>query len=369
MKKETSQLDRIEKWVRPEIRALSAYHVPDPGDMVKLDAMENPYQWPEDLVDKWLEIIRNVELNRYPDPGARVLKEHLRDAMEVPAESEILLGNGSDELIQMIMMAMAGKDAVGKHHSVLSVEPGFVMYKMIAIFMDMPYIGVPLNEDFSLDETALLNKINETQPAVIFLAYPNNPTSNLFDEQSIRNIIEAAPGVVVVDEAYHAFAEKSFMPMLKEYENLLVMRTVSKMGLAGLRLGLLAGNAEWLNEFDKVRLPYNINILTQASAEFAIKNRDVLDKQTQQICKDRESLFNQLSKIQSITVYPSQANFILVRVNDDQADTIFASLKQQGILIKNLNPVGGLLKDCLRITVGTEKENKAMLTALANALN
>lgn len=361
--------EKVKNFVRPEIRALSAYHVPDASDTIKLDAMENPYQWPDELVEQWLSVIRDVELNRYPDPGARVLKQHLRDAMDVPDESEILLGNGSDELIQMIMMALAGKNETGKNHSVLSVEPGFVMYKMIATFMDMPYIGVPLKEDFSLDEAAILANINEQQPAVIFLAYPNNPTSNLFDEKVIRNIIDAAPGVVVVDEAYHAFADKSFMPMLKEYDNLLIMRTVSKMGLAGLRLGLLAGKAEWLNEFDKVRLPYNINILTQASAEFAIKNRDVLDKQTQQICVDRESLFNELSQIKNITAYPSQANFILVRVAAGKADSIFNYLKEQGVLIKNLNPTGGLLSHCLRITVGTEEENKAMLKALIAALN
>jgi histidinol-phosphate aminotransferase len=368
MTKETSPLDQIAKWIRPEIKALSAYHVPDSGDMIKLDAMENPYRWPDELVDQWLEVIRDVELNRYPDPGARVLKQHLRESMDVPDESEILLGNGSDELIQMIMMAMSGKGASGKQHAVLSVEPGFVMYKMIATFMDMPYIGVPLNEDFSLDESALLNKITETQPAVIFLAYPNNPTSNLFDEQTIRNIIEAAPGVVVVDEAYHAFADKSFMPMLTEYDNLLVMRTVSKMGLAGLRLGLLAGKADWLNEFDKVRLPYNINILTQASAEFAIKNRQVLDQQTQQICVDRESLFKALSQIENITAYPSQANFILVRVADGQANRIFNTLKEQGVLIKNLSPVGGLLANCLRITVGTAEENKSLLALFKKTL-
>jgi len=266
-------------------------------------------------------------------------------------------------------MAMAGEDksgndATGNKHSVLSVEPGFVMYKMIATFMDMPYIGIPLQQDFSLDEKALLEKIKTEQPAVVFLAYPNNPTSNLFDEQVIRNIIDATPGVVVVDEAYHAFADKSFMPMLTEYDNLLVMRTVSKMGLAGLCLGLLAGKAEWLNEFDKVRLPYNINILTQASAEFAIQNRHVLDQQTQQICTDREKLFYALSQIESIITYPSQANFILVRVADGQADKIFNILKEKGILIKNLNPAGGLLKDCLRITVGTDAENSQLLTAL-----
>lgn len=353
----------IEKWIRPEIRALSAYHVPDSGDLIKLDAMENPYRWPDDLVDQWLNVIRDVELNRYPDPGARVLKEHLRESMEVPASSEILLGNGSDELIQMIMMAMAGNG-----RSVLSVEPGFVMYKMIATFMDMPYIAVPLEEDFSLNEAVILDSIKEHQPAVIFLAYPNNPTSNLFDDHVIRNIIDAAPGVVVLDEAYHAFADKSFMPMLTEYDNLLVMRTVSKMGLAGLRLGLLAGHAKWLNEFDKVRLPYNINVLTQASAEFAIKNRHVLDKQTQQICVDRERLFNALLQIKNITSYPSQANFILVRVEDGQADRIFNALKEQGVLIKNLNPAGGLLSNCLRITVGTNEENKALLEQFKAAL-
>jgi len=363
MNHKTELSEKVENFIRPEIRALSAYHVPDPGDMIKLDAMENPYQWPEDVVDQWLEVIREVELNRYPDPGARVLKQHLRESMDVPAESEILLGNGSDELIQMIMMAMSGKD-----RTVLSVEPGFVMYKMIATFMDMPYVGVPLEEDFSINESALLAAIKEHQPAVIFLAYPNNPTSNLFDEQTIRNIIDAAPGVVVIDEAYHAFAEKSFMPLLTEYDNLLVMRTVSKMGLAGLRLGLLAGKAEWLNEFDKVRLPYNINILTQASAEFAIKNRHVLDKQTQQICVDREIFFKKLSDIKNITVYPSQANFILVRMPEGEADRVFNNLKEQGVLIKNLNPAGGLLKNCLRITVGTAEENKTFLELFKTAL-
>ena len=363
MNQKTELSEKVETFIRPEIRVLSAYHVPDPGEMIKLDAMENPYQWPDELVDRWLEVIRDVELNRYPDPGARVLKQHLRESMDVPAGSEILLGNGSDELIQMIMMAMAGSG-----RTVLSVEPGFVMYKMIATFMDMPYVSVALQDDFSLDEDALFASIEQHQPAVIFLAYPNNPTSNLFDEQVMRKIIAAAPGVVVVDEAYHAFAENSFMPMLTEYDNLLVMRTVSKMGLAGLRLGLLAGKAEWLNEFDKVRLPYNINILTQASAEFAIKNRHVLDQQTQQICKDREILFNALSQLENITAYPSQANFILVRVEEGKADAIFNALKEQGVLIKNLSPVGGLLKDCLRITVGTEKENNALLASFKQAV-
>ena len=225
----------IHKWIRPEIRELSAYHVPDPGKMVKLDAMENPYHWPEELVDQWLDVLKDVELNRYPDPSAKKLAEQLRVAMNVPNGAEIILGNGSDELIQMIAMAVADPG-----RCILSVDPGFVMYRMIATFAGMEYVGVPLNEDFSLNETAVLNAIEVNEPAVVFIAYPNNPTGNLFNELSIKKIIETAPGVVIVDEAYHAFAGASFMSLVNEYENLLVMRTVSKMGLAGLRLGLLA---------------------------------------------------------------------------------------------------------------------------------
>ena len=355
--------DKIEKWIRPEIRALSAYHVPDPGEMIKLDAMENPYHWPEAMVNEWFDVLKDVELNRYPDPSAKKLTEQLRLAMDVPQGAEIILGNGSDELIQMIALALSGND-----RTILSVDPGFVMYRMIATFAGMEYFGVPLNEDFSLNETAILNDIELYNPAVIFIAYPNNPTGNLFDADSIKRIIEAAPGVVIVDEAYHAFAGSSFMSLVNDYDNLLVMRTVSKMGLAGLRLGLLAGNPKWLHEFDKVRLPYNINILTQASAEFALKHIDVLNQQTQQICEDRESLFNELKQLDGIHVFPSKANFILVRVAEGQADSLFNKLKEQGVLIKNLNPAGGLLKDCLRITVGTAEENNRFLEVFKSAL-
>jgi len=354
---------RIDKWIRPEIRGLHAYHVPEAKGLIKLDAMENPYRWPEALLDKWLEVVRQVELNRYPDPSATTLKQHLRKAMDVPDGAEILLGNGSDEIIQMILMTLADEQ-----RAVLSVEPGFVMYHMIATFTDMQYIGVPLQDDFELDTRAVLDAIDQYQPAVVFLAYPNNPTGNLFDENDVKQIIDAAPGLVIIDEAYHAFAGKSFMAQVNDYDNMLVMRTVSKMGLAGLRLGLLAGNPVWLNEFDKVRLPYNINILTQASAEFALQNRKVLDQQTDQICTDRETLFAELNKIDGLTVYPSQANFILFRTPGGKATAIFEGLKQEGVLIKSLDKAGGLLKDCLRVTVGKPEENAAFLAALKKVL-
>ncbi len=370
--------DTVATWVRPEIRALSAYHVPDSGDVIKLDAMENPYNWPEAMVDEWLAVLRDVELNRYPDPSPAGLKESLGQAMGVPFGGhfsdnngiDVLLGNGSDELIQMIAMAMAQPG-----RKILAPEPSFVMYKMIATFTGMDYIGVPLADDFDLDLPAMLAAIEEQQPAIVFLAYPNNPTGNLFDRKAVQTIIDASPGLVVVDEAYHAFAGDSFMPELgtgnKKHENLVVMRTVSKMGLAGLRLGLLAGPSAWLAEFDKVRLPYNINVLTQKSAEFALAHREVLDQQTRQICEDREKLMAALEAIAGIKPYPSRANFILFHVNKggaNDATEVFESLKAQGVLIKNLSPVGGVLQDCLRVTVGSPKQNEAFLSALLTAL-
>lgn len=360
--------DSIKQWIRPEIRALNAYHVPPATNCIKLDAMENPYQWPESMVDEWLGLVKEVELNRYPDPSASELKDSLRKSMLVPEGADILLGNGSDELIQMIMMAVARKDQNGKDRTVLSVDPSFVMYDMVATYAGMKYASAPLNADFSLDMDAFLSAIKKHTPAIIFLAYPNNPTGNLFDRDSLQQIIDVAPGLVVIDEAYHAFADDSFMAEAGEVDNLLVMRTVSKMGLAGLRLGLLAGKSEWLTEFDKVRLPYNLNVLTQATAQFALKHQSVLDEQTATIRKNRENLFNELSKIDSLEIYPSQANFILFRTEKDKANVIFERLKESGVLIKNLSPVGGALTDCLRVTVGMPSENEAFLNALKKSL-
>ena len=350
--------------IRDEIAALSAYHVADPGDLIKLDAMENPYHLPEPLISKWLDLLSQVSLNRYPDPSALELTKKLRTHMQVPDDQLIILGNGSDELIQIMAMAVAKSG-----RKILAPEPGFVMYKMIATFVGMDYVAVPLNEDFSLNLSATLEAVKQHQPAIIFLAYPNNPTSNLFDEEAIVEIIKTAEGLVVVDEAYHPFACVSFMPRLGEFDNLVVMRTVSKMGLAGLRLGLLAGPAQWLNEFDKVRLPYNINVLTQASACFAMDHADVFEQQAALIREQREWMFDALNLIDEIKVYPSKANFILLRLEKTDATQVFESLKEQGVLIKNMSPAGGVLEQCLRVTVGTAEENKIFISSLKKILN
>jgi len=352
--------ERVAEWVRPEIRALSAYHVPDASGLIKLDAMENPYAWPDALRSEWAELARTLDVNRYPHPQAPALKEQLRVAMGVPEGAELLLGNGSDEIIQMIALALAGPE-----RTVLTVEPGFVMYRMIAVFAGMRYCGVPLRAaDFALDLPALREAIERYRPAVVFIAQPNNPTGNRFDEAALVEVIEAAPGLVVIDEAYAPFTDASLLPRLGEWPNLLVMRTVSKMGLAGLRLGYLAGPAEWLNELDKVRLPYNINVLTQRAAELALRHKPVLDAQTGAIRAERGRLHAVLAAIDGVTPFPSEANFILLRVPHGRARVVFEGLRARGILIKSLDGAHPLLADCLRVTVGTPEENAAFLAAL-----
>jgi histidinol-phosphate aminotransferase len=354
---------RVAKLIRPEIRALRAYHVPDARGLIKLDAMENPYPLPEELRDEWLKVLRAVEINRYPDPGTHVLRARLRETLALPPGMEILLGNGSDELIQILLMALAQPGA-----TVLAPEPTFVMYRMIATFCDMKFVGVPLAKDFALDCAAVLAAIDIHRPAVVFLAYPNNPTGNLFARADVEAILDAAPGVVVLDEAYHAFAGDSYMDDLARRDNLLVMRTLSKQGLAGLRLGVLAGAPAWLGEFDKVRLPYNINSLTQASATFALAHSDVLDAQAARIRADREVLHQALTDMPGLTVWPSRANFILFRIDRGFVADVFEGLRTRGVLVKSLDGAGGPLKSCLRVTVGTPAENVVFLKALGQLL-
>lgn len=352
--------------IRPEILALAAYHVPPASGMVKLDAMENPYALPQALRDEIARLVADAPVNRYPDAGATALKARLREALAVPAGMDIMLGNGSDEIIQIIALALAKPGAV-----LLSVEPAFVMFKMIATYAGMKYAGVPLKNDFSLDEAAMLEAIKRHQPAVIFIAYPNNPTGNLFDAEAVSRIIEAASvagGVVVVDEAYHAFADASFMSKLAQYPNLLLMRTLSKLGLAGLRLGLLIGRPEWLIQLEKLRLPYNVNVFTQRVAEKVLQYPEVLLQQAAAIKAERAVMNERLDALDGVEVFPTDANFILLRVSVNEASRVFEGLKQRGVLIKNLDGSHPLLRNCLRVTVGTPDENALFFGALKEAL-
>jgi histidinol-phosphate aminotransferase len=342
---------------RPEVLALSAYHVAEAKGFIKLDAMENPYTWSDELKQIWLERLKNCLLNRYPDPEARELAATLKTLNQLPDEIDVLLGNGSDEIIQLLLMALP------QNAHVLSTTPSFVMYKQISDYLGLNYHGISLTDNFELDLSAMLAAIEQHNPAIIFLAYPNNPTGNLFDEKAINKIIDAANGLVIIDEAYEPFADNaSFMNRVAN--NVLVMRTVSKLGLAGLRLGYIAGKCEIIEQLHKIRLPYNINVLTQTTVQFAFEHKAVFDEQTAAICAERTLMLNELNSLNGITAFKSAANFILFKTPENQATKIFEAIKAQGVLIKNVHPQGGLLKDCLRVTVGTSDENQAFLLAL-----
>lgn len=347
----------IQQLFRPDVQAMQAYHVADATGFIKLDAMENPYRLPEALRTELGRTLADVALNRYPDPHGGNLKPALKAAFGIPAAAAVILGNGSDEIITLITQALAAPETV-----VMALEPSFVMYKLNAQFSRVPYVGVPLNADFTLNLPATLAAIAQHQPAVIFVAYPNNPTGPRFARAEVEAILDAAPGLVVVDEAYQAFADDSFIGLAGSHERLIVMRTLSKLGLAGLRLGYAAGHPDTIAQLDKIRPPYNINVLTQAAAGFALQHRAVFDAQAAELRRERTALAAVLGEMAALTVFPSEANFLTVRVPD--AAALFAALKQAGILIKNLHGYHPLLDNCLRITVGSPDENKAVLAAI-----
>ena len=349
--------DLVAAVVRPEIRALSAYAVAKAEGMIKLDAMENPYALAPPERARLGEALARVAVNRYPDGAADAAKDAVRRAFAIAPQHGLLLGNGSDELIQIITSALARPGA-----AMLVPEPSFVMYRMNALYMGMRFVGVPLRPDFTLDAAAMLAAVERERPSLVYIAYPNNPTGNLFEERDVEAVLRLAPGLVVVDEAYHAFAGQSFLPRLAEHENLLVLRTVSKIGMAGIRLGYAAAAQEWIAELNKLRQPYNVNALTQAAAEALLADTSWITAQASAIVSERARLEGALGRLPETKVFPTRTNFVLVRVRD--ANGLFDGLKARRILVKNLDGWHPLLANCLRITVGTPEENDSLLAAL-----
>ena len=343
--------------VRDEIAAIGAYHVAPAAGLIKLDAMENPWPLPIELQHELASELAQVALNRYPDANGGGLKDDLRAAFAIPAGADIVLGNGSDELITLVTQALARPGA-----KLLALEPSFVMYKMNALFSGLQYVGVPLNGDFTLNLPATLAAIEREQPAVVFVSYPNNPTGPRYARDEVLAICRAAPGLVVVDEAYQSFASDSFMDLAGELDNLLVMRTLSKLGLAGIRLGYAAASPAWIEQLNKVRPPYNVNVLTLAAAKFALKHLDVFNRQAAELRAERTRLNDALSALPQLAVFASEANFLTVRAPD--APALFQHLKASGILIKQLHGSHPLLDNCLRLTVGSPDENAALLSAI-----
>ena len=342
----------IDQWLRSDIRNINAYHVPSAKNMLKMDAMESPFGVPEELKDEFLEYISQSEVNRYPDANAEELQATLRSLMNIPKDFGVLLGNGSDELIQLLSLACSSGD------SIMSFEPSFVMYELVSKFAQLNYHGIPLDENFDIDLNATLLAIKTKKPKLIFIAYPNNPTGNAFDYDVIREIIQSTDALVVLDEAYYAYSERSFLTEIDNFSNLVVLRTISKIGFAGLRLGLLVGSEETIEQLNKLRLPYNINILTQASANFLLKDKNYILDNTKAIIDERNRLFNELSSISELTIFPSQANFILIKA--DNINSLHEFLKLHRVLVKSFT-AGSELENFLRITVSKSQENNILL--------
>ena len=355
---------KLKKLIRQDVQSMHAYAIQDSAGMVKLDAMENPHRLPAALQAHLGQRLGALALNRYPDGRVNDLRQALADYAQMPEGFDIMLGNGSDELISLLAMAC---DVEGG--AILAPLPGFVMYAMSAQLQGLKFIGVPLTADFELDEAAMLAAIAQHKPSITYLAYPNNPSANLWDDAVIEKIIVAVGaqgGLVVMDEAYQPFSSKSYINRIEQHSHVLLMRTLSKFGLAGVRLGYMMGPKALLAEIDKVRPPYNISVLNYECALFALEHLDVFAAQAAELVAQRTVLLETLGAMQGVKAWNSDANMILIRVPD--ASKTFEGMKARQVLVKNVSKMHALLANCLRLTVGTADENTQMLAALKESL-
>lgn len=369
---------RVERHVRPDVQRMAAYHVADATDAIKLDAMENPWRLPGALQAELAQRLAALAINRYPSGNTyTALKQAIARHDGLDGIDGLVLGNGSDELISLLCQLVAQPGA-----TIMAPAPSFVMYEMGARLAGVGFVPVPLRPDFSLDREAMLQAIETHRPALVFLAYPNNPTGNLFDADDVRAILQATDGLVVLDEAYAPFAGgASWLSQLPAWPNLAVMRTCSKWGLAGARIGYLASAPAWAAQLDKIRPPYNISVLDAETACFAFQHHADFDQQTRALCTERQTLVQRLQALlgpQGLShVYPTAANFVLVRLAGGQGDAsgpsratrVAAAMRAAGVLIKDASRMHPALAECLRLTVGAPEENEAMLQALAAALD
>lgn len=360
----TPLAQRIRKVIRQDVQSMHAYAIQPSAGLIKLDAMENPFRLPPHLQRELGERLGRVAINRYPVQCVADVISALTEHVKPPPGSKIMLGNGSDELISLLALAA---DVPG--NTVLAPLPGFVMYQMSAKLQGLNFVGVPLTAEFELDKRAMLAAIAQHRPALTYIAYPNNPTANLFDDAVVDGIVAAVGaqhGLVVFDEAYQPFASRTWMQRMGAHEHVLVMRTLSKFGLAGVRLGYMAGAAALIDEIDKVRPPYNISVLNAEATLFALEHADEYARQAATLRAERERLQRALAGVAGVKAFRSEANMILVRVPDAKA--CFDGMKERGVLVKNVAAMHPLLANCLRLTVGTPEENALMIDAMKASL-
>ncbi|MDE2615803.1 MAG: histidinol-phosphate transaminase [Burkholderiales bacterium] len=359
---------KLKNLIRQDIQGMHAYAVQESAGLVKLDAMENPYSLPPALQAELGRRLGRLALNRYPDGRVDDLRAALARYAGMPKDYALMLGNGSDELISLLALAC---DVPGA--SILAPVPGFVMYAMSAHLQGLTFHGVPLTPEFELDVTAMLGAIAKHKPTITYIAYPNNPTANLWNDAAIEKIVAAVGeqgGLVVMDEAYQPFAARSWLERIRAKpaanSHVLLMRTLSKFGLAGVRLGYMMGPAALIAEVDKVRPPYNVSVLNYECALFALEHAEVFAAQAQDIKAQRAMILEALKTMPGVRAWNSDANMILLRVPD--AAKTFEGMKVRKVLVKNVSKLHPLLAHCLRLTVGTPQENQLMLVALKESL-
>lgn len=348
--------------IRDEMHDITPYDFPRTNATIKLDANESPYAIPDDLANALAQLLREVPLNRYPDSRASELRGLFAAELDV-APNQIVFGNGSDEFIPLLVQTFS-KPRRGETRIRVGIPvPSFSMYRIATVASGALPLEFGLRDDFALDALVIQRAITGGKPNVMFFARPNNPTGTLWDREVIEGILDRYPDVmVVVDEAYGEYASETMVDAISKYPNLVVLRSMSKVGLAGIRLGVLVAQAEVAQAIEKVRMPFNVNALTQRAAMFLLgSHRDRLRERTNSILSERERLSVELAKRPGVQVFPSHANFVLARVPDTLA--LWKKLAEKGVLVRKF-AAPPVLTHCLRITVGSPEENDAFLKTL-----
>jgi len=341
--------------VRPELSELSAY-LPDLGAPPLLG---------EGAQKRLVEALSEGSWQRYPDPSASRLRHAIAENLGVTPE-EILPGVGSDEVISLLLTAFVRPQGKSDVATVLTTTPTFVMYKLSSRCRGLRVMEVPLDQDWDLAVDSLRSAIAFTPPNLVFIASPNNPTGNLMSPDRLEQVIQAAAGaLVVVDEAYIAYAQRDQLDLYRRYDNVAILRTLSKVGFAAFRLGFLIARPNVVAELDKVRLPYNVPTPTQRVAELAFTElASDVSRLAEQVVGERSRLASKLGDLPGLHIAPSQANFLWLRTERPAAQ-LYESLKERSILVRSFHGRGGRLAHQLRVTVGTPSENDELARALA----
>jgi histidinol-phosphate aminotransferase len=346
--------------VRPNVKSLKAYHVDNHDCKIKLHANENPFQLPSEILDLISSSFKNFQFNRYPDPGCQQLREAISSITNIPSQN-LVVGNGSDELLQLILQVFCEPG-----DGVAFPDPSFAMYSILAKSMDLKPVPFSLNNQWDFKADSFLDIAEQAKTKVVFFSYPNNPTGNCFSSEEIEKTLDNFQGIVVLDEAYYDFAQKTFKNRLETNNNLILLRSLSKIGLAALRVGFAAASPLIVEELNKIRLPYNSNSVSQMVANEALNQFHLIQKQIDLIIQERTNLFEALSKLNEIEVFPSDSNFLLFRTSQNSGE-VFQKLAQKDILLRDLSS-HPKLKDCLRVTIGTPDENANFLQEIKKIL-